>query len=253
MTPIQIQFCKAVVEGKIALAQELRPKVNIFQENSFGCSPLLFCLWASYQKNPQVINQALWLMQEKNAATLVCAPDISAVAASVDLSVIPQLQSRIMIFLQSISVHVAPKASTFEAKVSAQQVFLNDALINACQMMLGTFLKECDSKVKLTSKLLKTLKEHHPTTFEDYLKNNKINQPDTVKKLLAAEKRPKTETDSDALLASLQQLTSALSKGLQKETKISNPYILSSRTYLPSASRPFLRPSFKTTFKIKPN
>lgn len=46
MTPKQVQFCYAVAHAKAELAGILASRIDINQNNDWGCSPTLMCLWA---------------------------------------------------------------------------------------------------------------------------------------------------------------------------------------------------------------
>ncbi len=58
MTPQQVQFCYAIARGQAARARELISKIDVNQNNDWGCSPALLCLWA-LNRDPKMLAKKL--------------------------------------------------------------------------------------------------------------------------------------------------------------------------------------------------
>lgn len=58
MKPQQVQFCRAVAGGRTDLARKLISKIDVNQNNDWGCSPALMCLWA-LNRDPQTFSRKL--------------------------------------------------------------------------------------------------------------------------------------------------------------------------------------------------
>lgn len=58
MTPQQVQFCYAIARGQTARARELISRIDVNQNNDWGCSPALLCLWAM-NRDPKMFAKKL--------------------------------------------------------------------------------------------------------------------------------------------------------------------------------------------------
>lgn len=176
----QVQFCYAIAQGDTKRANELLPQVNLFQENDWGFSPAVFCLWAARRNPPEIIQALAEFFPTISPPTIfgpLSATDMEQTLCTV---LLPHVKSSLTKLLQNIAKHVGPN----ELEGNSQQRFLIIACTQALNFILThpLFYDVNSEKRHVTERIYQNIKLKTPVDWQEH--PDRAKRPKSLQKIL---------------------------------------------------------------------
>lgn len=196
MTPQQVQFCYAIARGQAARARELVSKIDVNQNNDWGCSPALLCLWA-LNHDPKMLTKKLDELFPKvhdNFINRLIPASQNTMDDIIREVLLPLLKRSLNQFLKPIGLKVVSldrisdnKQDTFvDAAFGAVNVIINDEFFDDINASQRRFAENLFSKLlplveKIQTQAKTVATAHHKPQTDKQSKD----QPYTIQLLMA--------------------------------------------------------------------